>query len=167
MKHQSNISSKTGRNVFLSILAFFIIFASADAYFIYKAVSTNTGLITENAYEKGLNYNKTLEKLEKQNQSGIKSKAFYKDGFLTYHLHDINNKPITNAIVKAEIIRPIKVGYDFNRSLQHIQNGLYKSKIDFPLKGLWTIKIGATWQQQKTTSQQQQNQTILDIVIQD
>lgn len=59
-EQESLESKKTGRLVLFSLIAFFIVFASVDAYFVYKAVSTNTGAIVENPYEQGLNYNEII-----------------------------------------------------------------------------------------------------------
>ena len=55
-------SKKTGRIVLFALLAFFIVFASVDAYFVYKALSSNTGVIVENPYEQGLKYNEIIKR---------------------------------------------------------------------------------------------------------
>ena len=54
-------SRKAGRKFLFILIAFFMVFATVDAYFVYKAVSTNTGVVVEHAYEVGLNYNDLLE----------------------------------------------------------------------------------------------------------
>jgi nitrogen fixation protein FixH len=55
-------SNKSGKMVLQAFLGFFIIFAAVDAFFVYKAVSTHPGVVTEKAYEIGLNYNEIIEK---------------------------------------------------------------------------------------------------------
>lgn len=55
-----------GRKVFIGFLAFFIVFASVDAFFVYKAISTLPGVVSENAYEIGLNYNKIIAEAKKR-----------------------------------------------------------------------------------------------------
>lgn len=57
---------ESGLWVLWAFLAFFAVFASVDAYFVYKALSTHTGVVVENAYEIGLNYNDIIEKAERQ-----------------------------------------------------------------------------------------------------
>lgn len=60
-------SKKTGKNVFWGFIAFFVVFATMDAFFVYKAVATHPGVVAENAYEIGLNYNKIIEEAKKRN----------------------------------------------------------------------------------------------------
>lgn len=69
-------SHKDGRNIFLAFLAFFIVFASVDIFFVYKAVTTLPGVVSENAYEIGLHYNDIIaeakkRKLEQDEHSAI------------------------------------------------------------------------------------------------
>lgn len=40
-------SQKTGKKFWLGLLLFFIVFASVDAFFIYKALSSHTGTIDQ------------------------------------------------------------------------------------------------------------------------
>jgi nitrogen fixation protein FixH len=60
-------SKKTGKNVFWGFIAFFVVFATVDVFFVYKAVTTHPGVVAENAYEIGLNYNKIVEEAKKRN----------------------------------------------------------------------------------------------------
>lgn len=57
---------KDGKRVLLAFIAFFIVFASVDAFFVYKAISTLPGVVSENAYEIGLNYNKIIAEAKKR-----------------------------------------------------------------------------------------------------
>jgi len=55
-------SKKVGKIILISLLVFFAVFSSVNAFFVYKALSTNTGVVVENAFEQGLNYNDLIEK---------------------------------------------------------------------------------------------------------
>jgi nitrogen fixation protein FixH len=57
---------KDGKRVLLAFLSFFVVFASVDAFFVYKAISTLPGVVSENAYEIGLNYNKIIAEAKKR-----------------------------------------------------------------------------------------------------
>jgi nitrogen fixation protein FixH len=59
-------SRKAGRTVLFSLLGFFAVFASVDAFFVYTALKTNTGVVAENAYERGLHYNDLLDEARKR-----------------------------------------------------------------------------------------------------
>ena len=54
-------SRRAGWRIFGYFLAGFIIVAGVNTIFIYKAVTTHTGEVTDSSYERGLTYNKTLD----------------------------------------------------------------------------------------------------------
>ena len=54
-------SKKAGKKFMLCIIGFFVTFATVDAFFVYQAISTHRGVVVENAYEVGLNYNDIIE----------------------------------------------------------------------------------------------------------
>ena len=53
-------SKKTGRIVLFALIGFFVVFASVDAFFVYKALKSNSGTVVENPYEMGLKYNEII-----------------------------------------------------------------------------------------------------------
>ena len=59
-------SRKSGRRVLYALLGFFVLFAAVDLFFVYKAVSTHSGVVVENAYEYGLNYNDIIQQAKDQ-----------------------------------------------------------------------------------------------------
>lgn len=63
-------SKRDGRLFLLVIIGFFLVVASVDAFFIYKALSTHSGVVAENAYEIGLNYNDVIAEAKKKNNHG-------------------------------------------------------------------------------------------------
>jgi nitrogen fixation protein FixH len=64
--HDKTAQKKYGKRVLIYLLAFFAVFASVDAFFVYKALSTNTGVVSENAYEQGLRFNDIIDEAEKR-----------------------------------------------------------------------------------------------------
>ncbi len=116
---------------------FFAVIALLDGIFVYTAISTQTGVVTKHPYEKGIAFNETLAKAKAQPH--ISHKTTYHDGVLRLKL------PIETASVTASIIRPVQDGYDFDIKLAHIGDGIYEATIDTPLKGAWTAKLKATW----------------------
>ncbi len=49
------------------VMAFGVVFA-VNGMFVYLAVSTNHGVVTENAYEKGLDYDRIVEEVRQKQQ---------------------------------------------------------------------------------------------------
>ena len=148
-------SAKSGKVFLLCLVGFFLTFASVDAYFVYRAVNTHAGVVTENAYEKGLAYNETLEKAREQAALNIESSAAYEDGQLKLYLPNVYD-----AEVSAIFMRPTHKGHDLTQELIYNDNGYYEATVNVPLKGLWRAQIEAKWQNKET----QQTQTIHHLV---
>ena len=125
---------------------FFAVIAILDGIFVYMAVSTQTGVVTEHAYEKGLAYNDVLA--EAASQPDWQQIASFEDGILIWQLADEKGAPITNAAVTARIKRPVQDGYDFDITLIHTNNGMYKAPLDLPLYGRWQANLSSTWNEQ-------------------
>ena len=66
---ESKLESKQdGRRILFTLLGFFAVVACVDAYFVYKAVSTHSGVVSDNAYEIGLNYNDVIEEARRRKE---------------------------------------------------------------------------------------------------
>ena len=61
-----SLSRKTGQQVLMAFLGFFIICSSVNAFFVYKAIDSYSGVVTENAYEKGLKFNDVIAEAKKR-----------------------------------------------------------------------------------------------------
>lgn len=136
--------------VLWSLLIFFATFASVDAYFVYTAVTTHTGVIDDNSYEDGLAYDQFLEKAHQQKSLGVTLDHRYENNSLIVNLMDKNGQPIDGARISALLIRPVQEGYDFKVSLQHMGRGLYEVPLNLPLKGQWMANLDATWIEKAT-----------------
>jgi nitrogen fixation protein FixH len=136
---------KDGRNFALMVLAFFGVMCSANAVFVYYALHTYSGTVTDKSYEKGLAYNKVIEEAAEQDKLGITSKGLYQDGKFIFTFFDKNNTPVSGADVNARFIRAVKEGSDFTLKLQDKGNGRYESVVDAPYPGLWTVRTEVKW----------------------
>ncbi len=132
---------------------FFGVIALVDGAFVTIAVRTHTGLVTEQAYEKGLAFNKTLAEAKAQAQTDVTQNAYFNNGILSWRLSTKDGRFIDNALVSAKMYRPAHDGADFEIILNHKGRGLYEARPQFPLKGQWTAKLEAKWEnlQYKTT----------------
>ncbi len=137
---------QNGRFVLFCFLFFFFTVGAVDAFFVYTALNTNTGLVTEHSYEKGLAYNKLLDKAK--SQPVISEKATYENGIFQWKISNTQEGPIQNADVAVKFVRPVKDGYDFETTLRDKNDGTYEQNVDFPLPGLWIAKMSAQWNNQ-------------------
>lgn len=136
---------------------FFVVLAILDGIFVTIALSTHTGVVTENAYQKGLEYNQTLAASKQQEKLGWHGTATFAQPSLSFSLKDANGRAIQGAIVTAYISRATQGGHDFQAVLADGGDGTYSRNITFPLKGQWDITIAVIWKQQ----QHQQSQRVL------
>jgi nitrogen fixation protein FixH len=128
----------TGKQVALYFVAFFGFIAIVNAAMVTLAIRTNSGVVTEHPYEKGLAYNKIIDAEKKQEELGLNNVLNYKDGMLHFELRDKNNKIITPESATVTITRPTMQGMDFVIELKGIDTA-----IDFPAKGLWELRVNA------------------------
>lgn len=126
---------------------FFVVLVVLDLILCYIAISTGTGVVTDNSYKKGLEYGKVIEAIDKQNLSGISGDISFSSGkanggTLAFALQDAGGNYMKNAQVTAKIIRPTQDGYDFDVTLNAEDNG-YSASVQFPKAGQWRIAVTA------------------------
>lgn len=132
-----------GRRVLIYFVLFFALIAAVNAVFIYTALHTHSGTVTENPYEKGLAYNKTLS--ASREQPHLKEQAMFDAPFFQWQIKDENGKPLSGAKTSVNFFRPVKDGKDFDMQLTETSPGIYQAHPEFPEKGLWVAHLDATW----------------------
>ena len=147
MKNRTKSTGNSGKHIPYYFVAFFVFLAIADGFFVYLATSTHTGVVKEQAYEKGLDYNSAIAAKETQEALGWESQLAYEKGELRVVVSDAAGAPLTQAKVRAYFHRPTQDGYDFEQDLTEKENGIYRARIDFPLKGQWDITWVTQWKQ--------------------
>jgi nitrogen fixation protein FixH len=150
---EQSIKDPKDKFILLYFLLFFGTIILLDGIFIYFAISTHTGVVTEQAYERGLDFNSTISKAA--NQPNIQHHFSYNEHSISWKITEANGKPIDNAIVTANIIRPVIEGYDFKVHFKHVNDGLYETQPEFPLKGLWSVKLNSKWEDKQFQSSQE------------
>ena len=130
-------------------VAFFVGLAIMDGIFVYLATSTHTGVVTDQAYDRGLKYNETVAAAAAQAELGwVSSVSLSGDGTFNFALSDGVNDMV-GAEVFAEFTRPTQSGVDFEVPLEGLRNGTYSTQVDFPLEGIWDVRVYVTWNQQQ------------------
>ena len=142
---KSLLAPEKGTWVLLSFIAFFGVVIAVNTVFITTALRTHSGVITEQPYEKGLAYDEILQTARAQ--PAVQQQVTFENSTLTWVLKDEANNPI-DAIVTARLIRPVKDGYDFDIDLVKVENGVYESKLNLPMKGRWDAHLKAQWDNQ-------------------
>ena len=128
--------------------AFFFVSISVNIFYIYLSKKTWSGVVTEDSYQKGMQYNKFFADAKKQKELGWQIKLSYQNlgaaqGDLEIFLRDKNGKEIRDAEIAIYFKRPTNAGADFVEKIKFTDAG-YKAKITFPLRGQWDFIINAT-----------------------
>jgi len=137
----------------LYFVAFFVVLAILDGIFVYLATKSHTGVIEQNHYQRGLEYNDRVAAAEAQSALGWQSDiSLTEDKKLLFKLTGKDNTPLESAQVRAQFIRPTQEGRDFVIDLSEIQGGLYVGEPASLEKGMWDIRVYVTWKQQQYQS---------------
>ena len=130
----------------LGLLGFVMCINGLMAYF---ATSTFNGVITENAYEKGVHYNETLDAARTQSELNWVVKAEFVPGSsghkggVTLVYKDKNGQTIDGLDVQALIDRPNVTGNEQRISFTAKGKGIYAADVTFPEAGQWDFDIVA------------------------
>lgn len=139
----------TGRHVFYALLSFFGVVVAVNMAFLYFAVESHPGVITDDAYRKGLDYNGTLRAAAAQHVLGWRGDLTVAPGSggrtnryaLTLSVRDANAKPVSGLTITGQLRRPAIDTADRSVAFDERQPGDYVAEIDLPYRGNWVASI--------------------------
>ena len=140
---QEEIDRKRGRIVPWVIAAFYVAFVSAFIGFVVIAFNNPPNEVTAEAYQKGLAYNRTLDKAAVQDQLGWTSDTAYENGRVVFSLRDADGQPLPGAVARAWFVHPNLKANDRSVDLKDNGHGIYAATIALPAEGLWKVHVTA------------------------
>lgn len=129
-------------------VAFFVGLALVNGVFVTIATSTHRGVVTDHAYQKGLDYNAVVQAVDAQAARGWQGEMTLDGDRFVFTLADNKEAPLAGAHVTAHFSRPAQAGYDFSVTLEETAAGQYSQTVSFPLHGQWDAKIAVLWNSQ-------------------
>lgn len=128
------------------VVIFFVAQAMLYAWFVNIAHRSYPGMVTERAYEKGLQYNTVISKAKLQEELGWKTvitTAFSESGDarIMATLADRDGNPISGAQVALWLVRPAREGLDIKTVMRPTGKGIYTAVSALPARGLWEVRI--------------------------
>jgi len=150
LRHISQSNKESLRNPwFLGLLGIVAIFFAVNIVFIIFAITSNPGLVVDDYYEKGRDYEKNVitrlaarDRLHWQTKLEIPGVVYtHSSDIFRFSAVDSRGVSIDDAAVKIIAYRPSNAGADFTQTLDQIAPGLYQSKLQFPLPGVWDINV--------------------------
>lgn len=135
----------TGRQVLLGLIAFFGIIFGVNAVFLYSALSTHTGVVSNEPYRKGLHYNERIEADRQQNERGWQTDVAIEPtgDAVAITLLDRNGRPLTGLNVAARVGRPSTSELDIRLEMKETTPGHYGAKLAKLDAGNWLIDVEA------------------------
>lgn len=127
-------------------VAFFGVVVAANGIMVYVAMTTYTGLETDNHYLKGLHYNAALEGARAQAERAWKVDLAFQSqaprkGIVSVTLRDRYGNLLTGSVVKAAFIRPTSSNHDVALELPYLGDGRYGTDVEFPFSGNWDLRL--------------------------
>ncbi len=121
----------TGRHVLFALLCFFGTVFAVNAYFIDQALSTNTGVVSNEPYRKGLKYNERIAAYERQAELGWRDeiKLASTGDRLSINIRDRDGKAVSGLALKATLGRPASESEDITVSLVETPEGAYEAAL--------------------------------------
>lgn len=135
----------TGRQVVLGFVAFFLVLIAVQAAFIAIAVSTHTGLVSQQPYRKGLNYGERIAQSEQQEKLGWRDEVSLSENRdrLTFRVFDKNNDPVRNLVLTAMLSRPVHKNEDLTLNFYIDNNGDYVADLGSAKAGAFIFDVSA------------------------
>ncbi|MBO6784577.1 MAG: FixH family protein [Alphaproteobacteria bacterium] len=135
----------TGRTFLAWIIGFFAVIFAVNGVFIWFASDSWSGLSAENSYRRGVDFNRTLERAERQSALGWKVAATFEAetalrGRLIVAAEGPGGQPIEQRDVTAAFVRPVAEGLDFTVPLKAQPGGVYLAEVDLPVPGQWDVR---------------------------
>jgi len=133
----------------LAWVGMFVIFVLANFVMIYLAESGNPGLVVDDYYERGQDYEKNmLKRMARDSQLNMKLEApeyvdVAKPTRYGVRITDRAGKPFSPDSVTFFVYRPADADQDFSVPMQQVEPGYYQADISFPLLGVWDILVSA------------------------
>jgi len=135
----------TGWHVLMGLLLFFGLVFAVNGWFLYSALSTYTGVVSNEPYRKGLAYNERISADERQHQLGWAESLSLADGAnsVVFTLSDRTGSPVTGLEVRGMVGRPSTVKLD--KPLQFVEDkpGHYAAEVAVLDSGTWLADINA------------------------
>jgi nitrogen fixation protein FixH len=131
-----------------AFVAFFVVVAAVQGVLVWFALESFSGLTTENAYQRGIAYNRTLAaKAAEMDLGWAVTLAWRPDpalpakGRLEVEVLDRLGQPLQGAEVKARLRRPVGPESTVEAALEPDAPGRYAAQLTLPLRGQWDVDL--------------------------
>jgi nitrogen fixation protein FixH len=129
----------TGRHVLIALLVFFGVIFAVNGVFLYISLRTHPGVSTEDAYRKGLQFNRELEERDRQEALGWAAEVAHRDGVATVRLTGAGGAALTGVSVVLEARRPASDAEDRTLAVAETAPGVFRATGPALAPGRWVL----------------------------
>lgn len=134
-----------GRHVLYAMLGFFGVIFAVNGLFLYFALGSYTGVVADEPYRKGLEYNERIAADVRQTALGWTHKVSVDPGgHVILTLTDRAGAPVAGLGVAGSVGRPSTSAFDKVSKLVEVQPGRYAGNVDALDTGSWLVSIEAS-----------------------
>ena len=132
-------SPLTGRHVLIAILGFFLTIFIVNGIFVYVSLNSHPGVSSEDAYRKGLDFNRRLEMADRQAARGWQPRIEMTTDGVALTLLDAYGNPVRGRQAELEIRSPVHDRADRTVPLAETAAGRYRSDALSLPEGRWQL----------------------------
>ena len=137
----------TGWHVLWILIGGFAIVFAVNGVMAWYAIETFPGLVSNDAYREGLEYNRTLDAMAEQEKLGwrvdVELAGAGTKRAVTARFRDRDGHPISGLTVNATMVWPVVSGNDRRAALDETAPGDYRAAIALPSLGNWRLDVEA------------------------
>lgn len=131
----------TGRHMLYALAGFFGVMLAANAVFVWLALDSFSGAVSQHPYEEGLAYNQRLAAAERQQAQGWQGAIAVEEGAVVLTLSDRQGRALRGFFLEAQLLRPTNAGMDRRVAMTETAPGRYRAPLDLPAGGNWNLVI--------------------------
>ena len=135
-----------GWHVLAGMIVFFGIIFAVNGVFLVSALNTHTGIVSQQPYRKGLDYNQRIAADVRQQQRGWVDQVTLdgEQGDVRLVLADKAGQPVTGLVVAGFLGRPSTQQYDVPVTLEETATaGTYAAQVGGLAPGNWLVQLEA------------------------
>lgn len=145
MRDQAAAVERRDRWIPACFVLFFVFLTGLLTWFVVLANQSFTGVVTDNAYAVGLNYNDVLAQREVEKRLGWATALTFKqgnglDGQLTFSIRDRDGKPVVADELRATA--ELMTRFPQIQPVAYVRgpDGVYEANLSVPLAGRWFVR---------------------------
>ncbi len=129
----------TGRRVFVLLLGFFLLIFAVNGVFVYVSLRSHPGTTARDAYREGLEYNRVLERAERQQALGWRAQILEEGGAVRLRVQDVAGAAVVGLAGEVQVGRPASDVEDRKLAAVETVPGSYEATGTPLAAGRWKI----------------------------